>query len=145
MPPDSGTEKGKDSTIFPSFKLMLSGKTVGVSFLNTHVTSHDVEINKLYQSQRVIPLFHILVQNPFLSLQISDDCFESELSCFNMAALYTDHPTPLGEQHCLNSLSLNRDAPNFDRSQHCCTEWQYMCIFSTHAKCPTIWLLFFNM
>ncbi len=78
---------------FPPLKILLTGKTVCVSMLK-HATSPDQPETQC--RQLVTPFLHAIAYNPFFNLQVYRGCIDTELSCFNMAALYSEQPTPIG-------------------------------------------------
>ncbi len=83
-------------TNLPSLKVFLAGKTFGVSILQRAIVSHDLlEVQSDYSQQTMMPLMHIFVYNPFMTVQIHRGCIECELSCFNMAGLYSHKPVPV--------------------------------------------------
>ena len=102
-PDSSPSEKG----LVP-FKVLLIGRTVAVSFnaSKDHMTSHD-HLNDLTSSYEdvqsdscngaVTPILHVLLYNPLLTIQMDQECSKSEMSCFNMAALYSHQLTSVCE------------------------------------------------
>ena len=112
-PDSSPSEKG----LVP-FKVLLIGRTVAVSFnaSKDHMTSHD-HLNDLTSSYEdvqsdscngaVTPILHVLLYNPLLTIQMDQECSKSEMSCFNMAALYSHQLTSVCECtyiHCIRNV-----------------------------------------
>ncbi len=82
----------------PSLKVFLAGKTVGVSMLQRATVSHDLpEAQSDFSRQITTPLVHALVYNPFVTVQVNQECVVWELSCFNVTALYSQQPAPVGK------------------------------------------------
>lgn len=94
---DQDDESPSFFSTFPSLKVFLAGKTFGVSMLQHTTVSHDLlDGQSDCNRQTTTPLMHAFVYNPFMTVQIHRGCIECELSCFNMAALYSQQPVPVG-------------------------------------------------
>lgn len=90
---------------------------MSINSLKDHMTSHDHlndpkcmdNLTSSYEDVQsdscngaVTPILHVLLYNPLLTIQMDQECSKSEMSCFNMAALYSHQHISVGE--CIDCI-----------------------------------------